>query len=325
MQTYSHRHITALNHGGPEVLELRETEIAEPKGSELLVRVAAAGVNFIDTYQRSGLYPTRLPFTPGIEFSGEVVGIGPEVAGFAVGDRVATAAGRAGYAELAIAEAHGTVKVPDSFDLVLAAAVPLQGATAHFLANSSYPLGPDDTALIHAGAGGVGQLLIQLAKAKGTTVIATASTDQKRALAEEAGADHAIPYENFAERVRSITGGRGADVVYDGVGKSTFEESLASLRVRGELVVFGGASGPVPPFDLQLLNRAGSVKLSRPSLWHFLQTPEETDRRFSELFAAVSAGSLNISVTERIPLAEAAQAHTLLEGRKTTGKILLIP
>ena len=311
--------------GGPEVLGVAEVDQPTPAGAELLVRVAAAGVNFIETYQRSGYYPVDYPFTPGAEAAGEVVALGPEASGFAVGDRVAFAEGKGTYAEFTLVEADKAVPVPEGVSFETAAALPLQGMTAHYLINTTFTVQLGQTVLTHAGAGGVGLLLIQLLKARGARVITTVSTDNKEALAREAGADEVLRYEGFDTAVRELTNGVGVDVVYDGVGRATFDGSLASLRKRGTLVLFGAASGPVPAFDPQRLAAAGSVHLTRPKLLDHLLTVEERRWRSSEVFAAVVDGSLKVRIGATYPLAAAAQAHEDLEARKTTGKVLLVP
>jgi NADPH:quinone reductase len=310
--------------GGPEVLQLRDVERPSPGPGELLIQVAATGVNFVETYQRSGIYSVRFPFRPGAEAAGTVVEAG-DGTDFAPGDRVATAEATGTYAEFAIVPADKAVRVPDGVDDRTAAALLLQGYTAHFLANSTFPAGPEHTALLHAGAGGVGLLLTQLLKARGTRVITTVGSDEKAELSRGAGADEVLRYDGFRERVRELTDGRGADVVYDGVGKNTFDESLASVAVRGYLVLFGAASGPVPPVDPQRLAAAGSVYLTRPTMSFYLRDAEERRWRASELFDAVEAGRLSVRIGATYPLAEAAQAHEDLQARRTTGKVLLIP
>ncbi|MBP3044170.1 quinone oxidoreductase [Arthrobacter jiangjiafuii] len=311
--------------GGPEILRFEDVALPEPGPNELLVRVAAVGVNFIDTYKRSGIYPMQYPFIPGVEAAGTVIAVGLNVANFREGDRVATAEGGGTYSEYTIMEADKALPVPDGVGNEIAAALPMQGMTAHYLCNSTFNVEEGQTVLTHAGAGGVGLLLIQLLKAKGATVITTASSEEKRELARGAGADHTLGYEGFADEVRQLTDGRGVDVVYDGVGKATFDGSLASLRRRGMLVLFGGASGQVPPFDIQRLNAAGSLYLTRPTLGDYLLTPEERQWRAHELFEMVRDGSLDVRIGATYPLAEAARAQEDLEGRKTTGKVLLLP
>ncbi|WP_323961364.1 zinc-binding dehydrogenase [Arthrobacter sp. JZ12] len=317
--------IAASQAGEPEVLAPIPIDRPTPTGSQLLVKVAAVGVNFIETYQRAGIYKVEYPFIPGGEASGEVVDVGPQADGFSVGDRVAFAEGAASYAEFTLIDAAKALPVPDGVDLETAAALPLQGMTAHYLINSTFPVQEGQTVLTHAGAGGTGLLLTQMLKAKGARVITTVSTDEKEELAREAGADVVLRYEGFPEQVRDLTGGTGVDVVFDGVGKATFDGSLASIRERGMLVLFGAASGPVPAFDLQRLNSSGSLYVTRPSLGFYLRSAEERRWRSGDVFGAVVNGSLSVRIGARYPLAEAAQAHTDLQARRTTGKILLIP
>lgn len=317
--------IVAQQPGGPEVLEYASVEIPKPGPGQLLIKVAAAGVNFIETYQRSGTYKVEYPFTPGAEAAGTVESVGEGVAEFSVGDRVATAEGSRTYAEYAVVEAAKALPVPDGVDDHTAAALPLQGITAHYLMNSSFRVEPGHTVLLHAGAGGVGLLLTQLLKARGARVITTVSSDEKADLSTRAGADEVLRYEGFADRVRELTDGEGVNVVYDGVGKDTFDDSLKSLRIRGAMVLFGAASGPVPPFDPQRLNAAGSLTLTRPTMAHFVQNAQERRWRSAEIFDAAANGTLTVRVGATYPLAEAAQAHRDLEGRRTTGKVLLVP
>jgi NADPH2:quinone reductase len=317
--------IVARQAGGPEVLEYAEVDRPVPGPGQLLLKVGAVGVNFIDTYKRSGAYKVPYPFTPGSEAAGTVAGLGEGVTGFAEGDRVATAEGTSCYAGYAVVDADKALPVPEGLDDLTAAALPLQGMTAHFLINSTFKVEPGHTVLLHAGAGGVGLLMIQLLKAKGATVVTTVSTDEKERLALDAGADHELRYRGFTDAVRDLTGGRGADVVYDGVGKDTFDGSLAALRIRGTLVLFGAASGPVPPVDPQRLNAGGSLVLTRPTIAHHLLDAAERRWRSDEIFAAAADGSLKVRVGGTYPLAEAAQAHRDLEGRRTTGKVVLVP
>ena len=321
------RAIRVQTHGGPEVLEVAEIGSPSPGPREVLVDVAASGVNFIDTYQRSGTYQLPLPFTPGSEGAGTVAEVGAEVTEFAVGDRVAWAMTPGSYAERAAVPVDKAVKVPEGVDDKTAAAALLQGMTAHYLVTSTYSVQTGDTALVHAAAGGMGLLLTQLIKARGGNVIGTVSTEEKERLAREAGADEIIRYTeaDVAAEVRDLTDGRGVDVVYDGVGRTTFDASLASLRPRGLLALFGAASGPVPPVDPQRLNTAGSVFLTRPSLAAYLLTREELDWRSGEVFDWIKQGALRITVGGSYPLAEARRAHEDLEGRRTTGKLLLLP
>jgi NADPH2:quinone reductase len=317
--------IVAQQPGGPEVLEYASVEIPKPGPGQLLIKVAAAGVNFIETYQRNGTYKVDYPFTPGAEAAGTVEAVGDGVEEFSVGDRVATAEGSRTYAEYAVVEASKALPVPDGVDDHTAAALPLQGITAHYLMNSSFRVEPGHTVLLHAGAGGVGLLLTQLLKARGARVITTVSSDEKADLSTLAGADEVLRYEGFADKVRELTDGEGANVVYDGVGKDTFDDSLKSLRIRGAMVLFGAASGPVPPFDPQRLNAAGSLTLTRPTMAHFVQNAQERRWRSAEIFDAAANGTLAVRVGATYPLAEAAQAHRDLEGRRTTGKVLLVP
>jgi NADPH2:quinone reductase len=310
--------------GGPEVLELTDVEVPAPGAGEVVVQVAAAGVNYIDTYHRSGLYPLETPFGVGLEGAGTVSAVGSGV-GLTVGDRVAWYTARGSYAEHLVLPAAEAIPIPDGVSFETAAALLLQGVTAHYLVASTYPVQSGDAVLMHAGAGGVGLLLIQLAKARGARVLATVSTPEKGKLAREAGADEVVGYEDFDTHARAFTDGEGMHVVYDGVGKTTFDQSLKSLRRRGYLVLFGASSGPVPPVDPQRLNAQGSVFLTRPKSNDYSATPEEVRWRVSELFDAVLDGSLSVRIGGRYPLTGAAQAHTDLQGRKTTGKILLIP
>lgn len=317
--------VQASHAGGPEVLVAVELPVPEPGEGELLLRLEATGVNFIDTYRRSGHYPVDFPHVPGTEGAGTVIAVGPGVDGWAVGDHAATAEGRRTYAGSAIVPADRAARVPDDVDLRIAAALPLQGLTAHYLATSVFPVAPGTTVLVHAGAGGVGLLLIQLAKARGATVLTTVSSPEKRDLAAGAGADHVLDYEGFADRARELTGGDGVHAVYDGVGRTTFDESLRALAPRGVLALFGGASGPVPPVDPLRLMRQGSVVLARPTMGDFLRTPEERAWRYGEVFGAVQRGELDVRIGAEFALADAADAHRALEGRRTTGKVLLIP
>ncbi|WP_440900604.1 quinone oxidoreductase family protein [Actinosynnema sp.] len=314
-------------HGGSDALEHAEVGPLEAGAGQVLVDVAAAGVNYIDTYHRSGLYPVPLPFGLGQEGSGRVRAVGEGVDGVAVGDRVAWYSAPGSYAEQVVLPEASVVPVPEGVSDEVAAALLLQGLTAHYLVASTYPVQAGDAVLVHAAAGGVGLLLTQLAKARGGRVIATVSTDAKAELARGAGADEVVRYdrEDFAARVRELTGGEGVAAVYDGVGRSTFDGSLASLRVRGVLALYGAASGPVPPVDPQRLNAAGSVFLTRPTLAAHVLDAEERAWRTGELFDAVLGGKLDVRIGGRYPLADAARAHDDLEGRKTTGKLLLIP
>ena len=313
--------------GGSEALSFEDTVDLTPGLGEVLVKVAAAGVNFIDTYQRSGLYPMSLPYTPGLEGAGTIVEMGAEVNGFSVGDRVAWTSVLGSYAEQVVVPADKIVRVPEGVELQTAAQLMLQGITAHYLVTSVFDIKPGHHALVHAAAGGVGLLLCQMIKNRGATVIGTVSTDEKAKAALAAGADHVIRYdtEDFVPRVREFTNGAGVDVVYDGVGKTTFEGSLRSLKTRGMLALFGQSSGPVGPFDPQILNQLGSLFLTRPSMVHYLQTAEELQWRASEVFSDVAAGALTVTLGGTYPLSDARLAHEDLQARKTSGKLLLIP
>lgn len=312
--------------GGPEVLLPAELPDPSPGPGQLLVEVAACGVNFIDTYQRSGQYPMTLPFVPGSEGAGTVRSVGEGADPELVGTRVAWATAPGSYAELVVVDGAQAVPVPDGVSDGEAASVLLQGMTAHYLLTSTYPVQPGDTVLVHAGAGGTGLVLTQLAVARGARVLSTVSSDAKAELSRDAGAAEVLRYdEDVAARVRQLTNGEGVAAVYDGVGASTFEASLASLRVRGTLALFGAASGPVPPFDPQRLNGAGSVFLTRPTLAHHVRTPAELHWRAGEVLAAVADGSLRLRVGASFALADAAAAHTALQARQTTGSVVLIP
>ncbi len=288
--------IVAGQPGGPDVLKLTEVEDPVAGAGRLLIRVAASGVNFIETYQRNGTYSVSFPFIPGTEASGTVLAVGTGVEGFAVGDRVVSGESRNTYAELALVDADKTFHVPDGVSAETAAGLLAQGMTAHYLANSTFPAQEGQTVLVHAAAGGVGLLLTQLLKAKGVRVIATVSDDAKEGLARKAGAETVLRYEGFAEQVLALTGGDGVDCVYDGVGKATFDGSLASVKVRGMLVLFGASSGPVPPFEIQRLNAGGSVFLTRPTMAHYLRTPEERAWRAGDIFSAVLSGELDVRI-----------------------------
>ena len=316
--------------GGPEVLRYVDTPQPTPGPGELLIKAEAIGVNFIDTYFRSGQYPRELPFVIGTEVCGTVEALG-EGAGedFSVGDRVASAAASGAYAEFATAPAFLTAKVTDGVSPDVAASVLLKGLTAHYLLKSVYPVQSGDAVLVHAGAGGVGLILTQWAQLLGTRVITTVSTPEKARMSKEAGADEVLSYPDdpaqFGQQIRALTEGAGVAAVYDGVGATTFDASLASLAVRGTLALFGASSGPVPPVDPQRLNAAGSVFLTRPSLAHFMRTAQEFSWRAEELFDAVAGGAIKIEVGGRYPLSEAGRAHEDLQGRKTTGSVVLLP
>jgi NADPH2:quinone reductase len=317
--------IRVSQHGGPEVLEWVELDDPEPGPNDLIVELAAAGLNFIDCYQRSGLYPMSLPYTPGSEGAGVVIAIGSDVTRFAAGDRVAWATGSASYAERVRVPEALAVGVPDDVGLDVAAAVGLQGMTAHYLVVDTFPLEAGDRCLIHAGAGGVGLLLIQLAKRLGAEVFTTVGSVEKVELAAAAGADHVILYNEveFGAEVERIAGPRPLDVVYDGVGKAVFSRSLELLRRRGTMVTFGNASGPVEPLSPLVLSRGGSLFLTRPTLFDYVATREELERRADDLFSWIAGGSLHVRIGARLPLADAAAAHRLIESRTTTGKVLL--
>ncbi|HXZ86486.1 MAG TPA: quinone oxidoreductase [Myxococcota bacterium] len=313
--------------GGPEVLEWRDHDPGAPGPGQVRVAVRAAGVNFIDVYFRTGLYPRPLPFVSGLEGAGVVEALGAGVRELAVGDHVAWASAPGSYAQAVVAPADRLVRVPAGVADEVAAAAMLQGMTAHYLCRSTFPVKAGDTALVHAAAGGVGLLLVQMLRALGATVIATCSTADKEKLAREAGAAHVIRYSEveFQPEVRRITGGRGADVVYDAVGRTTFEGSLRSLRPRGMLVLYGQSSGPVPPFELRTLNDLGSLYITRPSLAHYTATRAELEQRAGEVLGAIAAKRLDLRIGARFPLADAAAAHRALEGRATTGKVVLAP
>ncbi|HUB00186.1 MAG TPA: quinone oxidoreductase [Terracidiphilus sp.] len=313
--------------GGPEVLRLVELPIPQPGPGQVLIRVEAVGVNFVEIYFRKGTYKAALPLTPGSEAAGTIEELGPGVTGFAPGDAVASTSVLGSYAEYALAPAAQLVKVPEGLCPEKAAAAMLQGMTAHYLAHSTFPVKAGDTALVHAGAGGVGLLLTQMAARLGARVITTVSTAAKAELSREAGASDAILYteQDFVAEVKRLTDGKGVDVVYDSVGKTTFEGSLSCLRPRGMVVLFGGASGPVPPFDLIRLSSMGSLFVTRPTLWHYIATRAELEWRAGDVLGWAAKGELKLRTEHIYPLAEAAQAQTDLEARKTTGKILLEP
>lgn len=321
------RAVQVSQYGGPEVLELVDLDAPQPGPGQVRVEVAASGVNFMDIYQRTGRYPVPTPFRLGNEGAGRVTQVGAGVDTLRVGDRVAWKAAQGSYAEQVLVAASEAVPVPEAVDDDTAAALMLQGLTAHYLATSTFPVGPGNTALVHAAAGGVGLLLTQLVKIRGGRVIATVSSEAKEELAREAGADHVVRYDrtDFTVAARELTGGRGVDVVYDGVGQATFDASLASLRPRGYLVVYGAASGNVAPFDLQRLNSGGSLFVTRPTLMHYTATREELLGRTDELFGLVTTGRLQVRISARYPLADVRAAHEDLAGRRTVGKLLLHP
>ena len=321
--------IQISQYGDSANLALIESDIPMPSSSEVLVRVVAAGVNFIDTYQRVGVpnYQLTLPFTPGLEGSGIVESVGDLVIDFKVGDRVAWAMSLGSYAEYVLVPAEKLVTVPDSIELKTAAAAMLQGLTAHYLISDCFKILPKQSVLVHAGAGGTGNLLCQLLSEKGVNVIATTSSDEKAKIILNSGVNKIIRYdkENISERVKDFTNGEGVDVVYDGVGAATFQESLKSLKVRGTLVLFGAASGPVPAFDLQNLNSLGSLYVTRPTLAHYTRTREELLDRANQIFDVIKHKVLEIKIHKEYSLKDAALAHQDLESRKTSGKLLLIP
>ncbi len=322
------RAIQITETGGPQVLTSTELPDPTPGPGELLVEVAAAGVNFIDTYQREGIYPMTLPYGPGMEGAGRVRAVGADVTTVAVGDRVAWCETLGTYAELVCVPVDKAVAVPDGVDDETAVGALLQGMTAHFLVNDTFPVADGDDVLVHAAAGGVGLLLTQLATARGARVIATVSTAEKEGLARGAGAAEVIRYtevEDLAAAVRDLTGGTGVAVAYDSVGKTTFDASLAALRRRGMLVLYGAASGPVPPVDPQRLNQAGSLFLTRPKLFDHVASPQELTDRAGAVYGAVVDGTLDVRIGHRYPLAEARTAHEDLQARRTTGKLLLLP
>lgn len=312
-------------HGGPEVLRTESVEEPTAGPGQAVVKIAAAGLNFIDVYHRSGLYPRAMPFTPGMEGAGVVESVGPDVSGIAAGDRVMWCTSPGAYAAAAAVPAEALITIPDGVSLETAAAVALQGLTAQYLVRDTFPLGEGDSCLIHAGAGGVGLLLTQAAKRLGATVYATVGSEEKAELSRAAGADHVIVYtrENFAERVREIGGEQCLDAVYDGVGKATMAAGLDLLRPRGMMAAFGNASGPPDPVDPLTLGKA-SLFLTRPSLFHHARTRDELLSRAEEVFAWIADG-LQVRVGARYPLEQAAAAHRALESRSTTGKVLLIP
>ena len=314
-------------HGGPEVMVHTSVPTPEPGPGEALVRVEAAGVNFIDTYQRAGHYAIPLPATPGSEAAGTVVAVGEGVTSVRIGERVAYQGVLGAYAEFASVPAPRLAPLPDAITTRQGAAAMLQGMTAHYLTVSTFPLRPGHVCLVHAAAGGVGLLLCQMARRRGARVIGTASTPEKAALAREAGADHVILYteRDFETDARAMTNGAGVDVVYDSVGRTTFDKSLACLKARGMMVLFGQASGAVPPVDPQVLNRLGSLFLTRPSLHHHVATRDELLWRSGEVLGWVADGTLRLRVGLELPLAQAAEAHRRLEARATTGKVLMIP
>jgi NADPH2:quinone reductase len=312
--------------GGPEVLKVADLPVPVCGPDQLLVELAFSGVNFIDIYQRQGIYPMPSPYVPGLEGSGVVVEVGSSVQGFSAGDKVAWPSSLGSYSQVHAVNAASVVRVPEGVSLDVACAAMLQGMTAHYLIASLYEIKPGDTALVHAAAGGVGQLLCQMISNRGATVIGTASTAEKAEIARTAGASQIIRYdsEDVAEKAKELTNGIGVDVVYDGVGQATFEGSLTSLKRRGMMALFGGASGMVPPFDLQALSRMGSLFVTRPTLADYIAGPGEMQWRADEIFSEHQDGKLNFAIGKTYPLQDASQAHSDLAARKTTGKLLLV-
>lgn len=319
------RAIRVHEYGNPDVLKLEDADVPEPGPGEVRVRMKVAGVNFVDTYQRSGQYKMNLPFTPGSEGGGVVDAVGPDVEWFAPGDNVVYAMNLGAYADMAIVPAWKLVPVPDGVYLFTATAAMLQGMTAHYLANDTYPIRSGDTVLIHAAAGGVGLLLVQMAKLSGARVIGTVSTEEKEKMARSVGADEIIRYreEDFEAEVKRMTDGRGVDAVYDSVGRDTFMKSLNCLRPRGYLVLYGQSSGAVEPFDPQLLNQKGSIFLTRPTLHHYSHNREEVLQRANQVFDWIADGRLTVRIDATFPLEEAAEAHRYIESRRSMGKVLL--
>lgn len=319
--------IRVHTYGGPEVLSFEEMPTPAPSAGEVIVKIEAVGINYIDIYHRTGLYPGNLPLTPGVEAAGIVAAVGTDVTDISVNDRVAYFGPQGAYAEFAAVPANRVVPVPTGMQLNQAAAVLLQGMTAHFLSHATYPIQQGDPVLIHAAAGGVGLLLVQMAKQRGAHIFATVGSEEKAELARTAGADEIILYNNedFASIVRDRTDGKGVAAVYDSVGKTTFDRSLSVLRPRGMMVLFGQASGPVPPFDPSILNQRGSLFLTRPSLFHYVAQRDELLERADAVFSMVEQGTLDVRIDRTLPLADAADAHRLLEGRATAGKLLLSP
>lgn len=312
-------------HGGPENLEFRQIARPEPQAGQVLVKLSVAGVNYLDVAQRNGATPLRAPFRAGVEGVGTIASLGPGAAHLATGQRVGWLAGGQGsFSEFAVIEAAKAVEIPEGIDDSTAVSALMQGFTAHYLSHDTYALGPGDTVLIHAAAGGVGQWLTQLAKLRGARVIGTVSSPAKEDAARANGADHVIGYAGFAESVRGLTGGEGASVVYDGVGQATFAESLRALRVRGTLVAIGAASGPIPPLDVNSLAGLGSLTVTRPTVIHHVRTAEEISRRASEIFGWIASGAISVPPVTHYDITQAVQAFTALESRRTTGKVVLV-
>lgn len=319
------RAVRVTRAGGSEVLEIADVEDPTPAPGQVLVEVTAAGVNFIDVYQREGRYRLPTPFVVGLEGAGTVSAVGPGVTDLAVGDRVAWKDAQGSYAERVVVPADRALRVPEGVPDDVAAALPLQGLTAHYLATSTHAIQPDDWAVVHAAAGGVGRLLTQVVKLRGGHVLATTSSPAKAEVARSAGADEVVSYDDFSARAREVTGGAGVAVVYDGVGQATFAAGLDALRMRGVMVLYGAASGPVPAVDPQVLAAKGSLFLTRPTLGHYTRDRAELTGRAAELFGWLAAGRLNVHIGARYPLERARQAHDDLQARRTTGKLLLLP
>ncbi len=310
--------------GGPEVFTSAEVERPAPGAGQVLVELSVSGINFMDVYQRNGATPVQAPYLAGVEGVGIVVEVGADVKDLEVGQRVGWLAGGQGsFADYVVVDAGKVVPIPGDVDDESAAAVLMQGVTAHYLATDTYPIQPGDPVLVHAAAGGVGQMLTQIAKLRGGIVIATVSTDEKAAIARRAGADHVLSYDGFADEARELTGGEGVAVVYDGVGATTFDGSLSALRVRGTLVIYGTASGPTPPLEIPRLNSGGSLYVTRPTVVHYARTPEELRARAADLFAWLAKGDLKVTIGGRYPVSQVSEAFTALESRRTTGKLLL--
>tara|TARA_B100001750_G_scaffold155465_1_gene124782 strand:- start:9236 stop:10204 length:969 start_codon:yes stop_codon:yes gene_type:complete len=319
--------IQITNFGDSSVLKYTDVVTPKPSNTEIVIKQEAIGVNFIDIYQRSGVYQVNLPFIPGEEGAGIVTQVGKNVSRFKIGDKVAYSMAPGSYAEYAVVSEEIAVSIPDKIDFPIAASVLLQGMTAHYLVYSTFKLKPEDSCLIHAGAGGVGLLLIQMAKNIGARIIATVSNEEKKQLAINAGADEVIIYtkQNFTEEVKKITSNKGVSVVYDSVGKTTFEDSLDCLKPRGYMVLYGQSSGAVPPVDPQILNRKGSLFLTRPTMTNYILNNDELKWRSNDIFQWMSEGKLDIRIGLSLPLQQAAQAQDALGSRKTTGKVILIP
>jgi NADPH:quinone reductase len=312
--------------GGPEVFTLTEVDRPTPAATQVLVQVTVAGINYLDVYQRTGITAVAPPYVAGVEGAGVIVELGSEVTDFFEGQRVGWLTGGQGsFADYVVVEAARAVPIPDEVDSESAAAVLMQGVTAHYLATDTYPIRPGDPVLAHAAAGGVGQLLVQVAKLRGGMVIGTVSTEAKAEVARRAGADHVISYDNFAAKVRELTGGHGVAAVYDGVGATTFEGSLAALRTRGTLVVYGTASGPTPALEIPRLNSGGGLYVTRPSVAHYTVTTEELRGRTDDVFGWLAKGDLTVNIGGRYPITEVSDAFAALEARRTTGKLLLVP